>query len=175
MRTIHIVRANITVERFLLPILREELKRGHEIDLAIGQLEGPADYCGITAKRFDLPRALAPFSLARAFVYLRRVIRENHYDAVLAHMPLAGFVGRVAAATVSDGEIAPCRRQRQDGLHTRPTQIHPPAFPWPRRTPRSRPPNPTAAPLWLHAWRFKTITDLPRTCLTSLALQDGAC
>lgn len=33
-------------------------------------------------------------------------MQGNRYDAVLAHMLLAGFVGRVAAATASEGQVA---------------------------------------------------------------------
>jgi len=105
LRVLHIVRTDKTVEKFFLPILQEQLKCGQTVDLAIGELEGPSNYCGIVPIRFDLPRNASPLALLRSIAFLRTHIKQQRYDAILAHMPLVGVVGRLAAASALNTRI----------------------------------------------------------------------
>ena len=53
-----------------------------------------------------LARSLNPLAHARAFGELRRVLREERFDLVHAHMPISGVLGRSAARSVGVPRIA---------------------------------------------------------------------
>lgn len=90
---------DFSLRHFLLPLMRAARARGHEV---VGiSADGPL---------LDLPRAegfrIIPVPMARsldprahvpAFRELRRIMREERFDLVHAHMPISGFLARLAA------------------------------------------------------------------------------
>ena len=90
---------DFSLRHFLLPLMRGARARGHDV---VGiSAEGPL---------LDLPRAegfrIIPVPMARslnprahvpALRELRRIMREERFDLVHAHMPISGFLARLAA------------------------------------------------------------------------------
>ncbi|WP_424810855.1 glycosyltransferase family 4 protein [Roseococcus sp. YIM B11640] len=99
MKILELTNVDFSLRHFLLPVMRGARARGHEV---VGiSAEGPL---------LDVPRAegfrIIPVPLARslnprahipAFRELRRIMREEKFDLVHAHMPISGFLARMAA------------------------------------------------------------------------------
>lgn len=99
MKVFEITNVDFSLRHFLLPLMREIRARGHEVigACAEGQfLDGPrAEGFRIVAVPFE--RRASPLAHWRAFRFLVRLFREEKPDLVHAHMPISGFLARMAA------------------------------------------------------------------------------
>lgn len=98
-KILQLTNVDFSLRHFLLPLMRGARDRGHEV---VGICaEGPL---------LDVPRAegfrVIPVPMARsynprahipAFRQLRSILREERFDLVHAHMPIAGILARTAA------------------------------------------------------------------------------
>ncbi len=99
MKIVEITNVDFSLQHFLLPLMRAMRARGHEVVGACA--EGPL-LDGIRAEGFrviGIPfvRRLSPLAHLRAFRSLVAVLRAEAPDLVHAHMPISGFLGRLAA------------------------------------------------------------------------------
>ncbi len=108
MKIIELTNVDFSLRHFLLPLMRAARARGHEV---IGVCaEGPL-LAEIRAEGFrivtpPLARRASPLAQARAFLALYRLFRDEKPDLVHAHMPISGFLARLAARAAGVPRIA---------------------------------------------------------------------
>ncbi|HEY0183426.1 MAG TPA: glycosyltransferase family 4 protein [Rhodopila sp.] len=99
MKVIEITNVDFSLRHFLLPLMRAIRTRGHEVVGACA--EGPllADVRGEGFRVIPIPfvRRLSPLAHLRAFRSLVAILRAEKPDLVHAHMPISGFIARLAA------------------------------------------------------------------------------
>ena len=99
-KIIEITNVDFSLRQFLLPLMRAIRARGHEV---IGVCaEGPllderARRRLPRSSRLPLERSVSPLAHWRAFRALVRLFRAERPDLVHAHMPISGFLARMAA------------------------------------------------------------------------------
>ena len=99
MNIMHLARATIMVRRFLLPVIREQQRRGHMVcvcssdDKHVPVLRAQ----GIDVVTHQLQRSLNPLSLIKAIACIKRHLKTKQIDVLVCHSPLGGGVGRIAA------------------------------------------------------------------------------
>nr|MBN1857941.1 glycosyltransferase family 4 protein [Candidatus Bipolaricaulota bacterium] len=86
-----------TLERFVVPLADALQKDGYEIHFACSPGGRPLEDAGFPVHRVGIPRSLAPIRLLRSLLALRRLMREERFDIVHVHTPVASALGRVAA------------------------------------------------------------------------------
>lgn len=99
MKIIEITNVDFSLRHFLLPLMRGIRARGHDVVgvSADGPLLEVARQEGFRIEPVPLARSLSPFAQARAFLALLRLLRAERPDLVHAHMPISGFLARLAA------------------------------------------------------------------------------
>ena len=108
MKIIEVTNVDFSLRQFLLPLMRGIRARGHEV---IGvSAEGPL-LDGVRDEGFHvvaLPfvRRLSPLAQLRALGALVRLFRAERPDLVHAHMPVSGFLARVAARLAGVPRVA---------------------------------------------------------------------
>ena len=98
MKIMHLSRASIMIWQFLLPLIEEQTRRGHEVTLC-GSEDEYADVLrdmGCHVVTHQLPRSLNPWAIVKAIVCIRRHIIEQKIDVLVCHSPLGAGVGRIA-------------------------------------------------------------------------------
>ncbi len=99
LKVIQITNVDFSLRQFLLPLMRAIRARGH--DVVGGCAEGPlldtvrAEGFRVIAIPFE--RRLSPLAHIRAFRALVAILRAEAPDLVHAHMPISGFLARIAA------------------------------------------------------------------------------
>jgi glycosyltransferase involved in cell wall biosynthesis len=99
MKIIEIANVDFSLRQFLLPLMREIRARGHEVIGACAEgrfLEAPRAE-GFRIVEIPFERRPSPLAHWRAFQALVRLFREEKPDLVHAHMPISGFLARMAA------------------------------------------------------------------------------
>jgi glycosyltransferase involved in cell wall biosynthesis len=99
MKIIEITNVDFSLRHFLLPLMRAIRARGHDVVGACA--EGPL-LDGVRAEGFRViavpfVRRLSPVAHVRAFRALVAILRAEQPDIVHAHMPISGFLARLAA------------------------------------------------------------------------------
>ncbi len=99
MKVLEITNVDFSLRHFLLPLMRGIRARGHEVVgvSADGKLLDIVRGEGFRVAPVPLARSLSPVALWRGFWALYRLIRAEKPDLVHAHMPISGFLGRLAA------------------------------------------------------------------------------
>lgn len=98
-KIIELTNVDFSLRHFLLPLMRAARDHGHEV---IGvAAEGPlleiARAEGFRIVALPFRRSVSPLAQLRALAALVRLFRAERPDLVHAHMPITGFLGRVAA------------------------------------------------------------------------------
>ena len=108
MKIIQITNVDFSLRHFLLPLMRGLRARGHEVIgvSADGPLLEVARAEGFRVVPLPLARSLSPVAQARAFVALYRLMRAERPDLVHAHMPISGFLARIAARAAGVKRVA---------------------------------------------------------------------
>ncbi len=108
MKIVEIANVDFSLRQFLLPLMREMRARGHEVIGACADgkfLDVPrGEGFRIVAVPFE--RRMSPLAHWRAFRFLVRLFREEKPDLVHAHMPISGFLARLAAKWAGVPKIA---------------------------------------------------------------------
>jgi glycosyltransferase involved in cell wall biosynthesis len=108
MKIFEITNVDFSLRHFLLPLMRELRSHGHEVIGACaegGLLDIPrAEGFRIVAVPFE--RRASPLAHWRAFRFLVHLFREEKPDLVHAHMPISGFLARLAARWAGVPRIA---------------------------------------------------------------------
>lgn len=108
LKVVEVTNTDFALRHFLLPIMRGLRARGHE---AVGVCpEGPlADTVraeGFRVEAVPLARSLSPVAQWRAFLGMLALLRRERPDLVHGHMPISGFLARLAARLLGVRRIA---------------------------------------------------------------------
>jgi glycosyltransferase involved in cell wall biosynthesis len=108
MKIIEITNVDFSLRHFLLPLMRAIRARGHDVVGACA--EGPL-LDGVRAEGFRViaipfVRRLSPLAHIRAFRALVDILRTEQPDLVHAHMPISGFLARLAARIAGVPKVA---------------------------------------------------------------------
>lgn len=98
-KIIELTNVDFSLRHFLLPLMRGARARGHEVIgvCADGALLDEVRAEGFRIETPPLARSFSPLAQWRAFRALVRLFRAERPDIVHAHMPISGFLARMAA------------------------------------------------------------------------------
>jgi glycosyltransferase involved in cell wall biosynthesis len=108
MKILEITNVDFSMRQFVLPLMRGIRARGHEV---VGVSADGALLANIRAEGFRVvavpfARRVSPIAHLRAFAALVALIRAEKPDLVHAHMPISGFLGRLAARLAGVPRVA---------------------------------------------------------------------
>jgi glycosyltransferase involved in cell wall biosynthesis len=108
MKIIEVTNVDFSLRQFLLPLMRGIRARGHEV---IGVCAEGRLLDGVRAEGFRVigvpfARRVTPLAHVRAFRELVRLFRAERPDLVHAHMPISGFLARLAARAAGVPRVA---------------------------------------------------------------------
>ncbi len=108
MLIIEVTNVDFSLRHFLLPLMRGLRARGHEVIgvSAAGALLDDARAEGFRIEALPLARSFSPLAQMRAFLALYRLFRAEKPDLVHAHMPISGFLARLAARAAGVPRVA---------------------------------------------------------------------
>lgn len=108
MKIIEVTNVDFSLRHFLLPLMRGARARGHEVVgvCADGSLLADVRAEGFRVETPPLARSLSPLAQWRAFRALLALFRTEKPDLVHAHMPISGFLARLAARTAGVPRVA---------------------------------------------------------------------
>jgi glycosyltransferase involved in cell wall biosynthesis len=108
MKIIEITNVDFSLRQFLLPLMRGIRARGHEVIgvCAEGRLLDGVRAEGFRVVGVPFQRRLMPLAHVRAFGDLVRLFRAERPDLVHAHMPISGFLARLAARVAGVPRVA---------------------------------------------------------------------
>ncbi len=99
MKIIQVINVDFSLRHFLLPLMRGARARGHEVVGVCAEgplLAGPREE-GFRVAGVPMARSLSLRAQWRAFRALVALLRAERPDLVHGHMPISGFLARVAA------------------------------------------------------------------------------
>jgi len=98
-KVVEVTNVDFSLLHFLLPLMRAMRARGHEVIgvCADGPLLAVPRAEGFRIVPLRLERRVSPLAHWRAFRDLLRLFRAERPDIVHAHMPISGFLARMAA------------------------------------------------------------------------------
>jgi glycosyltransferase involved in cell wall biosynthesis len=107
-KIIELTNVDFSLRHFLLPLMRGIRARGHEVVgvCAEGPLLTQVRAEGFRVVGLPLARRVSLLAHARAFIALIRLFRAERPDLVHAHMPISGFLARLAARCAGVPRIA---------------------------------------------------------------------
>jgi glycosyltransferase involved in cell wall biosynthesis len=108
MKIIEITNVDFSLRHFLLPLMRAIRARGHEVvgACAEGPLLDDVRAEGFRVIAVPFVRRLSPLAHLRAFRSLVAILRAEKPDLVHAHMPISGFLARLAARIAGVPKVA---------------------------------------------------------------------
>lgn len=108
MKVIEITNVDFSLRHFLLPLMRAIRARGHEVvgACAEGPLLDDVRSEGFRVIAIPFVRRLSPLAHLRAFQSLIAILRAEKPDIVHAHMPISGFLARIAAQIAGVPKVA---------------------------------------------------------------------
>jgi glycosyltransferase involved in cell wall biosynthesis len=108
MKIIELTNVDFSLRHFLLPLMLGIRARGHEVVgvCADGPLLAAVRAEGFRVEALPFARRISPLAHLRAFIALVRLFRAEQPDLVHAHMPISGFLARLAARCAGVKRIA---------------------------------------------------------------------
>ena len=108
MKILEVTNVDFSLRHFLLPLMRALRTRGHDVigGCADGPLLDDVHAEGFRIVTIPFERRISPLAHLRAYRGLRRMLREEQFDLVHAHMPISGFLARMAARRAGVPRIA---------------------------------------------------------------------
>ncbi len=108
MKVIEVINVDFSLRHFLLPLMRGLRARGHEVIgvCADGPLLDPVRAEGFRVEALPPLRSLSPLAMWRGYRALLRLFRAERPDMVHAHMPISGFLARLAARRAGVPRVA---------------------------------------------------------------------
>lgn len=108
LKIIEIANVDFSLRHFLLPLMRGLRDRGHEVigAAAEGPLLDVARGEGFRVVGLPLARSLSPMAQIRAFRAVLAFLRAEKPDLVHGHMPISGFLARIAARIAGVPRVA---------------------------------------------------------------------
>lgn len=108
MKVVEVINVDFSLRHFLLPLMRGIRDRGHEVVgvAAEGPLLAVARDEGFRIEAAPFVRRLSPVAQIRAFRALVALLRRERPDLVHGHMPISGFLARLAARVAGVPRVA---------------------------------------------------------------------
>lgn len=108
MKVLFVINVDFSLRHFLLPLMRAARARGHEVLAACapGPMLAPVRAEGFRVAEVPLTRGMSPLKHWRALRGLRTLMRAEKPDLVHAHMPISGWLTRLAARTTRVPTVA---------------------------------------------------------------------
>ncbi len=108
MKIIEVTNVDFSLRHFLLPLMRALRAEGHDVIgvCADGGLLAEVRAEGFRVDTPPLARSLSPWAQFRALLALYRLFRAEKPDLVHAHMPISGFLARLAARAAGVPRVA---------------------------------------------------------------------
>jgi glycosyltransferase involved in cell wall biosynthesis len=108
LKILEVTNVDFSLRQFLLPLMRALRARGHEVVgvCAEGTHLAPVRAEGFRVEPLPFARTLSPRAHWRAFWAMVDLIRREQPDIVHAHMPISGFLARLAARIAGVPRIA---------------------------------------------------------------------
>lgn len=108
MKIIEITNVDFSLRHFLLPLMRAIRTRGHEVigACAEGPLLDSVRAQGFRVIAVPFVRRASPLAHLRAFHSLVAILHAEKPDMVHAHMPISGFLARLAARLAGVPKVA---------------------------------------------------------------------
>jgi glycosyltransferase involved in cell wall biosynthesis len=99
LKIIEVTNVDFSLRQFLLPLMRAMRARGHEVIgvCADGRLLDAPRAEGFRIEVLELERSISLLAHWRAFRAMVRLFRAERPDLVHGHMPISGFLSRLAA------------------------------------------------------------------------------
>ncbi|MCC6717942.1 MAG: glycosyltransferase family 4 protein [Acetobacteraceae bacterium] len=108
MKVLEVTNVDFSLRQFLLPLMRAIRARGHEV-VGVCAEGGHLDAVraeGFRVEPLPFARSLSPRAHWRAFWEMVALIRRERPDIVHAHMPISGFIARLAARVAGVPRVA---------------------------------------------------------------------
>lgn len=108
MKILEVTNVDFSLYQFLRPIMRGLSDRNHEVIgvCSDGPLVSKARQEGLSVITVPFQRSYSLLGQLKAFWAIYRVIKEQNPDIVHAHMPISGFLTRIAAYLCGTNTIA---------------------------------------------------------------------
>jgi glycosyltransferase involved in cell wall biosynthesis len=108
MKVLEIINVDFSLRHFLVPLMRGARARGHEVVgvCAEGSLLAAVRAEGFRIEAVPMARSYSPLAQWRAYRALVELLRRERPDLVHAHMPISGFLGRIAARVAGVPRVA---------------------------------------------------------------------
>ncbi len=99
MKVLELANVDFSLRHFVLPLMQGLRARGHEVvgACADGAMLAEVRGAGFRVETVPLARSLSPAAQTSALRAIHSLIHAERPDLVHAHMPISGFLGRVAA------------------------------------------------------------------------------
>ncbi len=107
-KIVEVTNVDFSLRHFLLPLMRGARDRGHDVlgVSADGALLDEVRAEGLRVEALPLARSLSPRAQWVALWAMVRLLRRERPDLVHAHMPISGFVARLAARIAGVPRVA---------------------------------------------------------------------
>lgn len=107
MKILHICAVDDTAQTLLLPQIKYLLSRNLQVEIACspGVETKKIREKGYKVHSIQIDRRISLFSNLRSIYNLARLIRDNQYDLVHVHTPIAAVLGRIAAKIAGNKRI----------------------------------------------------------------------
>ena len=108
MKVVQVTNVDFSLRHFLLPLMRGAAARGHEVVgvCADGPLLDDVRAEGLRVVPLPLARSASPLAQWRAFRAMVALLRAERPDLVHGHMPISGFLARLAARVAGVPRVA---------------------------------------------------------------------
>ena len=108
MKIVEVINVDFSLRHFLLPLMRGMRERGHEVVgvCAEGPLLDAVRAEGLRIETVPMARSYSPVAQWRAYRALLALLRREQPDMVHGHMPISGFLARLAARRAGVPRIA---------------------------------------------------------------------
>src|SRR5664280_465859 len=99
MKVLEVINVDFSLRHFLLPLMRGIRDRGHEVVgvCAEGPLLAAVRAEGFRVETVPMARSCSPIAQWRAWRALLALLAREQPDIVHGHMPISGFLARLAA------------------------------------------------------------------------------
>lgn len=109
MRIMHICRASEMLVKFMIPVMKEQIRQGHYVYVCVSAHQ---DSCtvesdalsniqlknsGIEVFTHDLERSLNPITMLKVICQIKKILKQYEIDAVICHSLLGSIIGRMSA------------------------------------------------------------------------------
>ncbi len=108
MKVVQVTNVDFSLRHFLMPLMQATQARGHDVlgVCADGPLLADVRAAGLRVAPLPMARSLSPMAQWRALWAMVALLRAERPDLVHAHMPISGFLARLAARIAGVPRVA---------------------------------------------------------------------